>query len=116
MTSRSITLALFFLFAVACSTMAPGSGSADQNQRTSVRVDNQGFLDMTVFAARSAQRVRLGIATGHGIAVFTVPPDLINGLTPLRFIADPIGGSRPSVSEEITVAPGDTVMMTIPPT
>jgi hypothetical protein len=27
-------------------------------------------------------------------------------LTPLRFIADPIGGTRPSVSEEITVAPG----------
>ena len=116
MKSRSIALALFLLFAVACSTMAPGSGSADQNQRTSVRVDNQGFLDMSVFAVRSAQRLRLGLAPGHSVTVFDVPRGLINGLTPLRFIADPIGGSRPSVSEEITVAPGDTVMMTIPPT
>jgi hypothetical protein len=33
----------------------------------------------------------------------------------LRFIADPIGGARPSVSEEITVAPGDSVVLTIPP-
>ncbi len=93
----------------------PGSGGSDQNQRTAVRVDNQGFLDMTVFAARSAQRVRLGIAPGHSVTVFNVPPGLISGLTPVRFIADAIGGTRPSVSDEITVAPGDTVMMTIPP-
>jgi hypothetical protein len=39
----------------------------------------------------------------------------MSGLTQLRFIADPIGSTRASVSEEITVAPGDTVMMTIPP-
>ncbi len=116
MKSRSIVLALLFLFAVACSTMAPGTGSSNQNQPTAVRVDNQAFADMTVYAARSAQRVRLGIATGHSVSVFKVPPGLISGLTPIRFIADPIGGTRPSVSEEITVAPGDTVMMTIPPT
>ena len=115
MKSRSIAVTLFFLFTAACSTMAPGTGSADRYQRTAVRVDNQDFLDMTVFAARSAQRVRLGIAPGHSIATLDLPPALISGLTPIRFIADPIGGSRPSVSEEITVAPGDTVLMTIPP-
>ena len=116
MKSRSIALALFFLALVACSTMAPGSGGSDRNQPTAVQVDNQGFLDMNVYAARSAQRLRLGTAPGHSISVFAVPPGLISGLTPIRFIADPIGGSRPSLSEEITVAPGDTVLMTIPPT
>jgi len=115
MKSRSIAFALFFVALVACSTMAPGTGGSDRNQPTAVQVDNQGFLDMTVYAARSAQRVRLGIAPGHSIRVLDVPPALISGLTPIRFIADPIGGSRPSVSEEITVAPGDTVVMTIPP-
>lgn len=95
--------------------MAPGSLGSDGNQPTVLQVDNQGFLDMTVYAARSAQRVRLGIANGASRTNFTVPSSLISGLTPLRFIADPIGGTRPSVSEEITVAPGDTVMMTIPP-
>jgi hypothetical protein len=40
---------------------------------------------------------------------------MVSGLTPLRFIADPIGGRRASVSQEITVSPGDTVVMTIPP-
>lgn len=110
----SAALALFIVGVGACSTMAPGSRN-DQNQRTAVQVDNRGFSDMNVYAARSAQRVRLGMAPGHSTTLFTLPPGLVSGLTPLRFIADPIGGTRASVSEEITVAPGDTVVMTIPP-
>ena len=39
----------------------------------------------------------------------------VNGLTPLRFVTDPIGGNRASVSQEITVLPGDTVVLTVPP-
>jgi hypothetical protein len=109
-------LVLFFLAVAACRTMAPGSGSSNQNRAAAVQVDNRGFLDMTVYAARSSQRQRLGIAPGHAITVLDLPPGLIGGLTAVRFIADPIGGSRASVSEEITVAPGDTVVMMIPPT
>lgn len=112
----SAGLALFFVTLVSCRTMAPGSGGSDQNARTAVQVDNQGFSDMTVYAARSSQRQRLGLAPGHTITLLDVPPGLVSGLTPLRFIADPIGGTRASVSEEVTVAPGDTVVMTIPPT
>ena len=115
MKRKSAVLALFIVALVACRTMAPGSGSTDQNQRTAVQVDNRGFADMTVYAARSAQRVRLGMAPGNSTTLLNVPHGLVSGLTPLRFIADPIGGTRPSVSEEITVAPGDTVVMTIPP-
>lgn len=114
MTSRSIVLASF-LAIVACSTVSPGSGGADQNDRTAVQVENRGFADMTVYAVRSSQRIRLGIVPGHSVKVFDVPRALMGGLTPLRFIADPIGTTRASVSEEITVAPGDTVVMTIPP-
>lgn len=112
---RSIALALLLLGAFACKTLSHGSGDVDQNGPTVIQVDNQGFLDMTVFAARSSQRVRLGVATGVRKTNFTIPPSLVSGLTPLRFIADPIGGRRASVSEEITVAPGDTVVLTIPP-
>lgn len=115
MTKRSIGLA-FFLAIAACSTVPPGSGVADQDARTAVQVENRGFQDMTVYAVRSSQRIRLGIVPGHSTKVFDVPRALLGGLTPLRFIADPIGTTRASVSEEITVAPGDTVVMTIPPT
>lgn len=112
---RSLALALVLLGAAGCKTLSRGSGTSDHNQPTVLQVDNQGFIDMDVFTLRSSQRVRLGTAPGAGKSTFTIPSTLINGLTPLRFIADPIGGRRASVSQEITVAPGDTVVMTIPP-
>lgn len=115
MKTRSILFAVLFLGVAACNAFSRGSGNSAQNEPTVVEVDNQGFLDMTVYAARSSQRVRLGIATGNSKTRFTVPSSLVGGLTPLRFIADPIGGNRASVSHEILVAPGDTVVLTIPP-
>jgi hypothetical protein len=91
-----------------------GSPSPDQGQPTILEVDNQGFQDMDVFAVIAGQRLRLGLAVGVHKTNFTMSPSLVSGLTSVRFVADPIGGSRPSVSQEITVAPGDTVLMTIP--
>ncbi len=83
---------------------------------TQVRVDNQAFLDMTIYVYRSSQRVRLGIANGNSTTRFVIPSNLIFGSTPLRFQADPIGRNRQPVSQEISVAPGDEVVLTIPPT
>lgn len=111
---RTIAFSLLLLGAAACKTLGHG-GQIDANAPTVVQVDNQGFLDMNVFALRSSQRVRLGTAPGNSKTNFRVPPGLVSGLTPLRFLADPIGGRRNSVSQEITVAPGDTVTLTIPP-
>jgi hypothetical protein len=111
---KSLALALVLLGAAGCKTFSRGSGTADQNQTTVLQVDNQGFIDMDVFTLRSSQRIRLGTAPGASKSNFIIPPSLVSGLTPLRFIADPIGGRRPSVSQEITVAPGDTVVLTIP--
>ena len=108
-------VSLFLLGASACNGFARGAANTDRSAQTALRVDNQSFSDVTVYAARSAQRVRLGLAPGHANTIFTVPAGLMNGLTQLRFIADPIGGARPSVSEEITVAPGDSVVLQIPP-
>ena len=82
---------------------------------TRVRVQNQAFLDMTIYVYRGPQRVRLGVANGNSTTRFTVPSDLIFGATQLRFQADPIGSNRNSITEEITVSPGDEVTLTIPP-
>lgn len=111
---QSIAFALLLATVAACNTFTRGSGSTAKNQPTVLQVDNQGFQDMDVYAVRLGQRVRLGIATGIHKTNFTIPSTLLSGLTPMRFVADPIGGSRASVSQEITVAPGDTVLMTIP--
>ena len=112
---RLIAFAFLLGGTLGCNAFHRGSDTTVQNQATVVQVDNQGFLDMTVYAARSSERIRLGIATGNSKTNFNIPSVLVSGLTPLRFVADPIGGRRASVSEEITVAPGDTVVLTIPP-
>jgi hypothetical protein len=80
-----------------------------------VQVQNQGFSDMVIYALNGAQRVRLGTVTGNSTRTFTIPRYLVGGAGPLRFLADPIGGNRTPVSEEMTVQPGDLVTLTIPP-
>jgi hypothetical protein len=113
-TRRTALIAMLGLALSACGGSKSRSAPTPQ-PRTSVRVENQGFSDMTIYAVRSGQRVRLGAASGNSTTVFTIPANLIFGATPLRFIADPIGGNRTPVSEEITVQPGDQVRLVIPP-
>jgi hypothetical protein len=80
-----------------------------------VEVVNQGFSDMVIYALDGAQRVRLGSVTGHSSRTLTIPGHLVGAGGTLRFLADPIGGNRTPVSEEMVVQPGDIVALTIPP-
>lgn len=50
-----------------------------------VRVENQGFSDMVIYAVDGGQRVRLGLVTGHSTKALPIPQ------------------------------PGDVVSLTIPP-
>lgn len=102
---------------LACSHRAKPNTQGGQPPKTTVTVDNQSFLDMTVYVISGGQRIRLGQATGSSKSKFTIPAYLIGyGIQPLRFLADPIGGNRLPVSEEINVTAGDEVILTIPPT
>ena len=113
-TRRSFLVAMIGLAAAACGGSKSRSAPAPQ-PRTTVRVENQAFSDMNIYAIRGGQRIRLGTASGNSTTTFTIPANLIFGATPLRFLADPIGGNRTSVSEEITVQPGDQVRLILPP-
>jgi len=89
----------------------------DDTSRVTVRIENQGFadVDMYVVPTTGGIRTRLGTANGHSTTVFDVPKSLIFGITELRFVARPIGGGEGSLSDRITVQPGDEVTLTIPP-
>ena len=100
--------------AAGCSRNNPDP-NAEPAQVTRLRVQNQAFLDMTIYLYRGSQRMRLGVANGNSTTRFTIPSSMIFGATPLRFQADPIGSNRASISEEITVSPGDEVTLMIPP-
>lgn len=100
--------------------LAAGCGKQGELQEpqeeTYLEVDNQANLDMTIYVVRSGgARERLGTAIAHTRTRMRIPSRLMFGLTPLRFQADPIGASRAPVSQEITVQPGDTVVLRIPP-
>ena len=107
------------LVATLAFTAACGGGqpeNATPQEATVLEVDNQNSLDMNIYVVRtSGSRERLGTATAHTRSRFTLPARLIFGITPLRFQADPIGGRAAPVSQEITVQPGDTVVLRIPP-
>jgi hypothetical protein len=47
--------------------------------------------------------------------VLTIPATIVQSTLALRFVADPIGGRAPAATEEITVTPGDQVVLTIQP-
>jgi hypothetical protein len=103
------------LISLGCSTGRARRTGIEEPKRTTIEVQNQGFNDMTVYAIINGSRTRLGTAPGNKSTVLTVPEYLINGTTFMRFVADPIGGNRTPVTEEIDVSPGDELVMIINP-
>ena len=104
------------LESVACVRNAQSASDSPESQPvTVVRVENQAVLDMDIFVVPQAGgRMRIGFVNSHSTADMRIPPTFVFGATSLRFIADPVGGRSRSISQEITVSPGDTVLMTIP--
>jgi hypothetical protein len=98
----------------ALAACASSQNLREQQAVTILEVDNRATLDMNIYVLRSSERIRIGTAMALRTSQFKIPPDLIFGATPLRFLADPIGANRLPVSEEITVAAGDTVVLEIP--
>jgi hypothetical protein len=99
---------------LACGGRDPGAGPSPESA-AQLQVENRGFADMVIYAVSGAQRIRLGLANGNSTKAFTIPSFLLRRAGPLRFLADPIGGSRTPISEDMVVQPGDIVTLTIPP-
>ncbi|MGH7577501.1 MAG: hypothetical protein ACREM1_20545 [Longimicrobiales bacterium] len=115
-TRRILLLAVMAAAVASCGgNPPPGLAQFEDEEATRLSVENQSTLDMNIYVLRGSQRIRLGTATAHLTTRFTIPPELIFGVTPLRFLADPIGSSRTPVTDEISVSPGDDVVLTIPP-
>jgi hypothetical protein len=110
-----IAAVLALSLATSCMLNREPDENAEPTPATVLRVENQAFLDMTIYVYRNSTRIRLGQARGNTVTKLTIPTSLMFGSTPLRFQADPIGGTRAPISQEILVSPGDEVTLTIPP-
>jgi hypothetical protein len=111
---KRVLPALLLAASLACGGRNGGSNPSPDDPAM-LQVENRGFADMVIYAISGAQRFRLGLATGNSTKSFTIPRGLLRGAGPLRFLADPIGGRRTPISEDIVVQPGDVVSLTIPP-
>ena len=107
--------AMVALFAAASCTSTARRGPAPQRSEAFVRVENRSMLDMTIYVVRGGERRRLGLVNALSTQTLSIPSVLVEGSGVLRFQADPIGGSRTPISEEIFVRNGDVVQLIIPP-
>jgi len=111
---RFVALMMVLAALVACSSRRQSGPEVGNPVRTTVRVENRNFQDMTVYVLNGAQRLRLGTVNGMGTRTFTIPSRVVFGITNLRFEVDPLGGSRSAPSWDIGVSPGDQVHLIIP--
>ena len=110
--------------AVLAGTIACGGPPADEAApapesaagAATLTVENLGFADVTVYAVSpTGNRIRLGQVSGNSTQQLPLPDYLVRGGQQLRFFADPIGVAQTPVTEELYVAPGEAVILTIPP-
>lgn len=102
--------------AVVIGACASSGSSSGDDPPTYVVVDNRSRFDMTIYVVRdNGQRIRIGRAASVSQERLRIPPDLLFGLTSLRFLADPLAGNREPISNEIVIQPGEEITLTIPP-
>lgn len=80
-----------------------------------VRVENLSYADFNIFVFRNQSRQRLGRSTANTTQSFRIPAELMTGQPRITIGADPIGRQVIGITREITVQPGDTVFLVIPP-
>jgi len=115
--ARLATVVGMLIAVSACSHAAKHVGDDDLDQTTRVRVENQAFLDMNVYViSDGGSRTRLGTVTGSSNQEFVIPAYIIGPANSVRFLVEPIGSNRSPISNSLSVRPGQSVTLTIPPT
>ena len=110
---KTLVVLLLLATAAACSR-AQGESSPVAAEPTTVRVENQAWLDVTVYAVYSSTRTRLGTVSASSTSTLRIPPRLVGIGRALTFLVDPVGSSATGTSFEIYVNPGDNVAITVP--
>lgn len=84
---------------------------------TSVRVENESITDMRISIRRapSAAVYRLGTAPGAQTTNLSVPRSIITGVNEVTFEITPLSGGMRTFTRTITISPGDTILLRIPP-
>lgn len=82
---------------------------ADRAEPVTIRVTNNNWLDMRVYAVVRGRRWRVGTAYTGQAFVVELPAHLQADIHPLQLVAFAIGGSGAASTRELLVSPGDLV-------
>jgi len=82
---------------------------------TYVEVDNRGYADMDIFVVDVGRKVRIGFAPGNKKSKMQIPSGIVGPGRSLSFLADPVGGTRRAVSQDLYIRRGEIVTLTISP-
>lgn len=115
--ARLAVVAALIAGVAACSHAAKHAGDRDDVRLTTrVHVENRAFLDMNVYViSDGGSRTRLGTVTGNTDQDFVIPDYIVGPANSVRFLVEPIGSNRAPISNSLSVRPGETVTLTIPP-
>jgi hypothetical protein len=80
---------------------------------TSLRIENQNWLDVTIYVVHDGQRSRIGAATAARTTNLAIPPTMLGQLGAIRLVADPVGSSQAITSPTVVVKQGTRLVWTL---
>lgn len=105
------TISAFGVGAASCSRNGEAAGEVVPTSAIGLRVRNNNFLDMDVYAVSAGLATRLGTVTGNSSRNFVMDGSL--GTPDLRIVATPIGGNGRATTGQLLVSPGQVIDFTI---
>lgn len=115
--ARLATVVAMLATISACSHATRARDDEGGQATTRVHVENQNYLDANVYAiGNGGTRQRLGTVTGNTNQDFVIPEYIIGPANTVRFLIEPIGSNAAPISNSLSIQPGQTVTLTIPPT
>lgn len=117
MSRRSYILLATLVAGMAASACRSGEPPSPFQRRSNrpirVEVENQNFLDVTVFATGGGGTLRLGDVVGKQSGRFTIDPRRFSLISGLRLRVDPIGSTRNYLSNLVFPTAGTTVVLVV---
>jgi len=96
----------------ACTHTPQASGDVAPATAIGLRVRNDNFLDMDVYAISAGLATRLGTVTGNSRHNFVLDASMADGQD-FRIVATPIGGNGRATTGTLAVSPGQLIDFTI---
>ena len=96
----------------ACSHSQQASGDVAPSTAIGLRVRNNNFLDMDVYAVSAGLATRVGTVTGNTTKNFILDASMADGQD-FRIVATPIGGNGRASTGNVSVSPGQLIDFTI---